>query len=736
MLEISGYEMIEKIASGGMGSVWKARQLSLDRVVAIKILGVSSLPDQDARTHFRREAQTAARLNHPGIVQVYDTGELKDAAYLVMEYVDGDSVGEQIHMHGALKEGRALEIVAHVARALAYAWEKECLIHCDINPNNILVDRVSGVVKVADLGLARMIGMRTTHDENELIVGTPNYTSPEQSAGLADLDCRSDIYSLGATLYHMVTGQLPFHDARGSQAMTRHEEDFLEDPTKVNPELSAPVAWLIEKMMIKNRALRYHFWTQVIKDIDEVRRGNLPAHPLPEEGASTVRRSESRDAKASHPAAVTIKSSREPVKLTIKKTDAEQLKTVPQVQAGQTSYALRNLGFLMFLAILVYTGFLYYGKMKGLPVPFAADEGEAPAPVESEQIDWGDETPESSSEREPGKWENEDFHEGARLFNEALAAYKAYQASRSDPSLLEHVEQNGRDAIAHFEACKSEAPEGVDIDMYIGQCYGLIADVRHSTLLDTAETGHASNDREARSTAPVAAPTEPHRKITFVDDEPEAVSQPEPAPLPANLLRVSLAAGWDAANESSGIGVELSRLLSRYAQPASDAQLDPTLVLYPGVTCMMKAQDAAVALGLELPVRRALETPGFPAASFHHYDFEGDFSGAGQLSLVCDRNDRVIIVQLFDDKTVPARMEAALFSANWTAYDFINGRTRSETDGLIAHRIRVRDQLIRIDTELAERAGDTAGIRNVKARTTLMLPESVAGLILRRTARD
>jgi len=152
MLEINGYEIMEKIADGGMATVWKARQLSLDRLVAIKILDASSLPDQEARDRFRSEAQLAAKLNHPGIVQVIDTGETAGTTYLVMEYVDGPTVGDLIRQDGFLPEARALELVAQVSRALAYAWEKHCLIHCDLKPDNLLVDRVSGLVKVADFG--------------------------------------------------------------------------------------------------------------------------------------------------------------------------------------------------------------------------------------------------------------------------------------------------------------------------------------------------------------------------------------------------------------------------------------------------------------------------------------------------------------------------------------------------------------------------------------------------------
>lgn len=730
MLEISGYELIEKIADGGMGTVWKARQLSLDRLVAIKILGTSSLPDQEARDRFRKEAQISARLNHPGIVQVYDTGEVDDAAYLVMEYVDGESVGDYIHLHGAMKESRALEIAESVARALAYAWEKECLIHCDINPNNILVDRTTGMVKVTDLGLARMIGLRNSRPEEELIIGTPNYTSPEQSAGVSDLDCRSDMYSLGATLYHMVTGQLPFHDATGSQAMTRHEEDFLNDPQEVNPELSAQTAWLIEKLMIKNRALRSHFWPQVIQDFEEVRHGRYPLPPLPEDGASTVRRSTNRSTARSVKPKITVpaRPGGESKKLTIKRAEVDEWVAPKPRNENQVGNALRNLGFLLFIAIVVYAGLLYHGKVKGPPRPFTPVGDSNESSMEGETA-WDDEVIEAPRVSRPEDWDNEDFIRGARLFNQALAAYNEYQASRSDPSVLGRVEESCREAIDYFEACRAEAPEGVDIDLYVKQSYGLIANVRHSTMMESAEEDIIASDNSA---AAPATPEKPGRTIVYIDDEPEAPLVPEEQGPADQYLRISLGSGWDVPGPGTAVyGSELNRLLTRYAQPTRNTEVNATLLLYPGITCMMTAKDAARALNQPLSIKRLVETPGFPTASLYVYEFEGSFSGASQLSLVCDQNDRVVMVRLFDEQVVPARMESALFSDNWSVYDFVGGRTRRETDGMIAHRVRlVRDEMLRIDTELAAESDN----RTVRARVALVMPVQMAGMILQVTS--
>lgn len=291
--QLPGYEILGKIGEGGMSTVWRARQISLDRVVAIKTLSPQYLPDAEARQRFQHEARAAARLSHPGIAQVFDAGVTEDIPFIVMEYVDGKSLGELLAAEGKLPEAKALQLVESVAQALGYAWQKDCIIHCDIKPDNLLISKM-GEVKIVDLGLARFIGLHRRTTPGDAIVGTPNYTAPEQAEGVPDLDCRADIYSLGATLYHMITGVLPFSGSPGSSAMDRHIHEFLADPMEVEPTTSAPIGWLIEKMMVKNRAFRPLFWTTVLEDIAEVRSGRMPKPPMPEPGQSTVQRSQRR----------------------------------------------------------------------------------------------------------------------------------------------------------------------------------------------------------------------------------------------------------------------------------------------------------------------------------------------------------------------------------------------------------------------------------------------------------
>jgi len=296
---LSGFEVISKLGEGGMATVWKARQVSLDRTVAIKILSSRMAGDPDDVERFEKEARSAARLKHPGIVQVYDANAENGLYYFVMEFVDGYTAGEWVRRKGRLSEADALLVADCVADALGYAWQREGIIHCDIKPDNIMIDE-DGSVKVADLGLARTISTMQPAEVSDEIMGTPAYISPEQAQGVADLDCGVDIYSLGAMLYHLVTGTMMFEGDSDDVQLDSHvnPDAHVTDPGELNPELSPGLCWLIERMTAKDRSLRESDWEAVRADIALVRKGHLPhGDPLPE-GSSSVARSTKRTAAA------------------------------------------------------------------------------------------------------------------------------------------------------------------------------------------------------------------------------------------------------------------------------------------------------------------------------------------------------------------------------------------------------------------------------------------------------
>lgn len=290
---IDGFEILSKVGEGGMASVWKARQVSLDRIVAIKVLSANFSSDSEDVRRFQQEAQSTAKLKHPGIIQVYDANAKDGLYYFVMEYISGYTVGDWVRRKGVLKEKDALLVAECVSDALGDAWEKERVIHCDIKPDNVMIDE-DGTVKLADLGLARTISTMTADAETEEVMGTPAYMSPEQVQGRQDLDCRADIYSLGAMLYHLVTGRMLFEGDDDDDVMRMQISDTVDDPMDINPQLSKGICWLIERMTAKDVEFRENGWDAVRADIVRVRRGLLPlGKPLPE-GHSTVRRSAKR----------------------------------------------------------------------------------------------------------------------------------------------------------------------------------------------------------------------------------------------------------------------------------------------------------------------------------------------------------------------------------------------------------------------------------------------------------
>jgi serine/threonine protein kinase len=268
---IGGFELIEKIGEGGMGSVIKARQVSLDRIVALKLLPPRLVSTQHDIDQFIREASAASKLKHEGLAQIYEAGESDGVYYFAMEFIDGKDIHRMICEQGGIPEKEALIIAECVASALDHAWTKEGIIHRDIKPSNILVAK-NGGVKLIDLGIVKVSGETSDATENGDMFGTPHYCSPEQAEGHT-LDCRSDIYGLGATLYHMVTGERPFGDAEGAGALVQQVTSQLPDPRDINPALSAKIVKLISIMMAKQPDDRYTDWQEVITDIKRVNQG-------------------------------------------------------------------------------------------------------------------------------------------------------------------------------------------------------------------------------------------------------------------------------------------------------------------------------------------------------------------------------------------------------------------------------------------------------------------------------
>jgi len=229
------FEILERLGQGGMGAVYKARQTSLDRTVALKTLQASLAGDAEYIARFQQEAKAAAVLNHPNLVQVHSAGESDGLHWFAMEYVEGESAKARLKRKGRLDPLEAIAITIHVATALEYGWRKAALIHRDIKPDNIFLSE-DGEVKLGDLGLAKCAGQTQGLTITGHSMGTPHYISPEQVEAMKDVDLRADIYSLGCTLYHLLSGHPPFDGNSAVAIMMKHVNGPVPELPSVWPE--------------------------------------------------------------------------------------------------------------------------------------------------------------------------------------------------------------------------------------------------------------------------------------------------------------------------------------------------------------------------------------------------------------------------------------------------------------------------------------------------------------------
>ena len=290
---IPGYKLIKKIGRGSMGSIYKAHQLSMDRIVAIKILSRKHARNEDFRERFLSEARAVAKLNHPNIIQGIDVGRIDNIHYFAMEYVDGPTVGELLRRGGALDEKRALNIMAQICSALNHAF-LHGILHRDIKPDNIMLTR-DGTAKLCDLGLAKIQSKEEPSGTKKgTAMGTPYYISPEQARGELLVDTRSDIYSLCATFYHMVVGQVAFHGDNAAGVIARHLTEPVTPPRQRNPLVSQAVDWIVVKGMQKAREDRYQMPHELLADLEATAQGGLPEGLNAPRGAKTGNRPQLR----------------------------------------------------------------------------------------------------------------------------------------------------------------------------------------------------------------------------------------------------------------------------------------------------------------------------------------------------------------------------------------------------------------------------------------------------------
>ena len=268
--QLGNYELKRAIGQGGGSVVYLAEEKTTHRNVAIKLLPVVAALNAEYTRRFLNEARLATQLDHPNIVHVYDYGRDNGHFYLVMQYVDGPTVRARIAREGRLPWQDAVKVAIQVAEGLA-AGAREGIIHRDVKPDNMLLDS-SGGAYIADLGLAKEEGA-TGPLPSDTSLGTPDYMSPEQVNNSEEVDFRTDIYALGASLFHMVCGKAPYTGRSAYEVMVKHVSAQLPTPKKYAPELPHEVADVMRKMMARDPEDRYQSYEDLIADLKALLEG-------------------------------------------------------------------------------------------------------------------------------------------------------------------------------------------------------------------------------------------------------------------------------------------------------------------------------------------------------------------------------------------------------------------------------------------------------------------------------
>jgi len=268
------YQLLERLGSGGMATVYSAHDLTLERTVAIKILRRDYSGDPDFRQRFHQEAKAAARLSHPNIVTVHDFGLYADQLFIVLEYVPGTDLKSLLKQRGRFDIPEATTLILQACAGIGYA-HRAGLIHCDVKPQNMLVTP-DGRMKVLDFGIARALATISPDEKTDVVWGSPQYFSPEQAAGAAPSPA-SDVYSLGVVFYEMLTGRLPFVGNTAEKLAELHRQALPPSPRKFNPAIPVALEQIILKVLAKEPAARYRSADQLGRVLEHY------SYPQPDE---------------------------------------------------------------------------------------------------------------------------------------------------------------------------------------------------------------------------------------------------------------------------------------------------------------------------------------------------------------------------------------------------------------------------------------------------------------------
>lgn len=276
---IDGYKILRQIGSGGMGRVFLCYPLNNpEQLTALKLIFPGQDPSGNTRKRFQKEAKLSSLLKHPNIVEVYGSGLDQQSCYIIMEYVDGKDLESVVADGESMQENQVMKVATAMSHALSYAWDEFRILHRDIKPSNIMLNS-KNEVKLMDFGIAKSLALDSSTNKITMTnhcVGTPHFMSIEQSKDSTRIDCRSDIFSLGASLYFLITKRYPFPGDNLVTVVGNMLKDAPEPIEMLNPEISKPCARLIHAMIAANPEERPTDWDMMLNEIDRVERGLPP----------------------------------------------------------------------------------------------------------------------------------------------------------------------------------------------------------------------------------------------------------------------------------------------------------------------------------------------------------------------------------------------------------------------------------------------------------------------------
>lgn len=777
---LQGYELRSKVGADHLGEIWMALRKSPPGLVRVRLISFESLNESGVQARYVEEIRKAFKTAHSGLIPGVEVGVDDGRAFTVVEWPDGETLSERLRRDGRLTQLEAIRIVADAAAALEAAWTAEGVWHGHLTPDRIHL-WPEGRVSVLDLGQTGVVPLRATErmaDYLRVLRAVPFYSAPELVRGAASVDFRADVYSLGALLYHALTGTAPFGDRPAAEALDQHLMGFLDDPCEIHRGLTRGAGWLIEKMMSRDPARRYAGWAEFRADLAAVRGGRDPSGPRPEAGVSVVRRGPKRE--PGLPAAapgirVAARKGRMPALRPRKMTAVRSAVPMPSTSDSGAGLRLAIIGLVLVAGGVIGVRHYMQKNRISLDAPRSAGEearARAPAtrtsrpepppprvqpdvpPMAFEEIfgparsrdDIGAATPPPSrfgprapSPPEgmaagPGGPDERDalaehpaFQRAAGLFNAALAVFKEFERTR-DASQLDRVAAMSEEAAKMFAQIESQFPGDRRVRKYIEQCYGLARYARQSYLA----SGRIADSRNPWGRPSLAAP--PPARSRVVRPEPPDMESPQTAG-----EGLKLGPAWNAPiRVGAGLVRELRDLLAPHGAPAADMGPNPGLLIHPGIPYLERMDKVAARLGIP-PIGGTgddVTFPGFPERSLRYFAFDSDSANPPYKGgrLIVDTTRRAVGVQWID--TTPSgqlTLPEEMFAAKWSIYDPIGGKIRDRPTHRIAHRVRSSNGVIRIDTEVM----DPAAAPNARSlgRYSLQLAQPIVDLtLLRMTA--